>query len=114
MTVAANPMRFKCPICWCPEYQRVVVPRERGAPYETEFLCCLGCSAMFIDPELFTAATVFRDEVDKAEIPRGAPEKALQSQSLQYRYWLARARRQPGAWDPTSEDVRRLRDRYRQ
>ena len=90
------------------------MPRERGAPYETEFLTCLGCSVMFIDPELFTAGTAFREEITKAvKPPGGSPEEALQSQALRYRFWHARAKRQPGVWEPTSEDVRRIRERYR-
>lgn len=110
-------MQLRCPICSCPAYQRVVVLRERGAPYETDFLCCLGCSAMFIDPELFTAATEFREEVEKAShatVGALSPGAALQSHALRTRFWIARAKTLNGSWEPTSEQVLRLRERYRQ
>jgi hypothetical protein len=109
---ARSPVPFKCPICSCPEYQRVVVPRQHGAPYVTDFLCCLGCSVMFIDPELFTAATAFRVEVEGAA--RGAPEASLQSHALHARFWIARAKTLNGGWEATSEEMLRLRERYRQ
>lgn len=114
-------MHLRCPICCCPEYQRVVVPRERGAPYETEFFHCIGCSLMFTEPELFTEALVFgKESEDKGSAPSdygpnsGAPAAALDQQALRYRFWRAKARRERGGWEPTSDDVLRVRDRYRQ
>lgn len=97
-----------------PEYQRVVVPRQHGEPYATDFLCCLGCSVMFIDPELFTASTVFRVEVEGAARAIGAPEAGLQSHALRTRFWLARAKTLGGGWEPTYEQMLRLHERYRQ
>src|SRR5687768_7575060 len=70
-------LQFKCPVCGCPEFQRVVVPKSRGAPYETEFYHCLGCSVMFLEPELFTAARTF----SKAVQPRGAGAQDVKFQS---------------------------------
>jgi hypothetical protein len=114
-------MQFQCPVCSCPEYQRVVVPRPQGAPYETEFFHCLGCSLMFTEPALFTEALVFRTQQDaKADAPdecgpnSGAPAAALDQQALRYRFWHAKAKRERGWWEPTSEEVLRVRDRYRQ
>lgn len=110
-------MRFKCPVCSCPEYQRVVVPRERGEPYRTDFLCCLGCSVMFIDPELFTTAPAFREEAEKAghvAAEARSPNASLQAQELHTRFWLARAKTLGGGLEPTSQEMLRLRDRYRQ
>lgn len=110
-------MCFKCPVCSCPEYQRVVVPRERGDPYATDFLCCLGCSVMFIDLELFTTAPTFRTEVERAKSAAASAlsaDAALQSHALRTRFWMARARTAGGGGKPTSEQMLRLRERYRQ
>jgi hypothetical protein len=97
------------------------VPRQHGAPYETEFFHCLGCSLMFIEPELFTEAPVFRKLQDeKAEAApsyapnSGAPATALDQQALRYRFWKAKAKRERGWWEPTNEEISRVRDRYRQ
>lgn len=112
-------MQFKCPVCECSAYQRVIVLKERGALYETEFFHCLGCSLMFLEPDLFTASSAFREE-QRATVKleagpnSGAPNQALGAQSMRSRFWYARARRLRGGWEPTSDEVARLRDRYRQ
>src|SRR5690242_11543750 len=99
MALYGSEVQFKCPICWCTDYQRVVVPRPHGAPYQTEFFCCLGCSAMFIDPELFTAATAFREEVAGTERKSDrSPEAAMQAHALRTRFWRARAKTLHGGW----------------
>jgi hypothetical protein len=114
-------VQFRCPICACSEYQRIVVPRAHGAPYETEFFTCLGCSVMFAEPELLTAAQEFRkehrvaaDAVEDYGPNSGAPTDALRSQALRYRYWKAKTKRERGGYEPTSEDIVRMRERYRQ
>jgi len=105
-------MPFRCPLCSCPEYQRVVVPKERGAPYETEFFHCLGCSLMFLEPELFAAANEYR-ETSPQHI-EGAPGVALRSDAIRSRFWAARAKRENGGLQANSEAILRVRDRYRQ
>lgn len=107
-------MQFKCPVCTCPEYQRVVVPRPQGDPYATDFLCCLGCSVMFLDPGLFTAASEFRTEVEGTVRATGAPGASMQGHALRSRFWIARAKTLGGGWEPTPEEMIRLRERYRQ
>ena len=76
---------------------------------------------MFTEPELFTQALVFREECDEkasagqdSSPRRGAPAAALDQQALRYRFWHAKAKRERGWWEPTSEEVSRVRDRYRQ
>ena len=115
-------MPFKCPLCHALEYQALVVPRQRGAPYQTEFFHCLGCSVMFTEPELFTAAPAFqmeqariaKEDAARDHVPGGLAARAsLRSQALRYRFWHAKAKREHG-WEPTSEQVLRVRNRYRQ
>lgn len=109
-------MSFRCPVCSCLEYQRVVVPRDVGAPYETEFFHCLGCSAMFLEPELFTAAPEHRKSAPAAW-PIGAAERSMLSQRIRVRFWIAKARRLcggDGGMDPSDEEILRVRRRYRQ
>jgi hypothetical protein len=105
-------MPFQCPICSCPEYQRVVVPREPGAPYATQFFHCLGCSVMFVEPELFSVATAFKQDVR----PRGEgmQDQRLYSDNIRVRFWMAKAKRENGGLEPTSEQMLKVRDRYRQ
>lgn len=85
-------MQFRCPICECSVYQRVVVPRVGGAPYETEFFHCLGCSVMFLEPELFAVSPAFRDEQRASAAGEvgpnsGAPSEALAAQTMRSRFW---------------------------
>lgn len=47
-------MAFKCPVCACIGYNRVVVLRPNGRRYETSFFACSNCTAMFLDPDRFT------------------------------------------------------------
>jgi hypothetical protein len=87
--------------------------------YETEFFHCLGCKVMFLEPELFTAAPAFlTEQQERSRGPEGdtlgAPQEALRSQALRSRLWIARARRERGGWEPTAEEVLRMRNRYRQ
>lgn len=77
---------------------------------------------MFLEPELLTAAPFFREEQERArkddgygDAPgSGAPMDALRSQALRYRFWHAKAKRERAWWEPTSEEVLRVRERYRQ
>src|SRR5262245_34499997 len=45
---------FLCRICGSREYERVVVRRRDGRPYDTAFYACMGCTTMFGDPERFS------------------------------------------------------------
>jgi hypothetical protein len=75
---------------------------------------------MFLEPELFTAALAFRQEQSEAtraapgEPNSGAPADSLRSQSLHYRFWQAKAKREGGGWEPTSDEVSQVRQRYGQ
>jgi hypothetical protein len=82
------------------------VARPHGAPYQTNFFHCLGCSLMLTEPELFTSAIEFRKQRDEnAAVPQeygpssGAPAAALDQQALRYRYWHAKAKRERGWWN---------------
>ena len=43
---------------------------------ETEFFHCLGCSLMFLEPELFTAAPDYRKTATQPPVGAPAPEHA--------------------------------------
>ena len=75
---------------------------------------------MFQEPELLTAAPEFRQQLTAVDAPvdggqgTGAPIDALRSQAIRARFWKAKTRRELGWWEPTTEQVSRVRDRYRQ
>jgi hypothetical protein len=46
---------FCCRICGSREYERVVVRRRDGKPYDTQFFACMGCTTMFGDPSKYSA-----------------------------------------------------------
>lgn len=45
---------WRCPLCLCGIYHRVVVSRPNGDQYQTEFYQCMRCTNMFIDPDSYT------------------------------------------------------------
>jgi len=47
-------MSFSCPVCSCPTYSSVVVPRPKGGSYTTSFFACGDCTTMFLDPAKYT------------------------------------------------------------
>lgn len=98
-------MRFQCPVCDSPECDRVIVERPDGSAYRTEFFFCLGCTMMFREPELFTAAPELRRTFVTSDAPRMAHEVSLMRQELEHRYVRARLKRCGGGMEPTSEQV---------
>jgi hypothetical protein len=46
---------FLCRTCGSREYERVVVRRRDGKPYDTSFYACMGCTTMFGDPTKYSA-----------------------------------------------------------
>lgn len=46
---------FYCRTCGSREYERVVVRRRDGKPYDTAFFACMGCTTMFGDPTKYSA-----------------------------------------------------------
>jgi hypothetical protein len=46
---------FCCRTCGSREYERVVVRRRDGKPYDTAFYACMGCTTMFGDPTKYSA-----------------------------------------------------------
>lgn len=42
-------------MCGSREYERVVVRRRDGKPYDTAFFACMGCTTMFGDPTKYSA-----------------------------------------------------------
>src|SRR5262245_47879929 len=46
---------FYCRTCGSREYERVVVRRRDGRPYDTAFYACMGCTTMFGDPAKYSA-----------------------------------------------------------
>lgn len=87
------------------------MPRAPQGPYATDFFHCLGCGVMFVEPALFSAAPTFTQDVR----PRGSDIQGvrLHSDNIRVRFWRARARRENGGLEPTSEQILKVRDRYR-
>lgn len=46
---------FLCRICGSREYERVVVRKRDGKPYDTAFFACMGCTTMFGNPAKYSA-----------------------------------------------------------
>jgi len=46
--------RFRCPICKAEQYQIVSIERPGQGPYQLPMYACNGCTAVFLDPWLFT------------------------------------------------------------
>lgn len=44
---------WRCPLCGCTAYERVIVAKANGTTYLTEFHQCTACSAMFKHPGRF-------------------------------------------------------------
>ena len=55
MNAAPPTPYFCCRICRSREYERVVVRKRDGKPYDTAFFACMGCTTMFGDPEKYTS-----------------------------------------------------------
>ena len=55
MSAAPPTPFFYCRICGSREYERVVVRRRDGKPYDTAFFACMGCTTMFGDPSKYSA-----------------------------------------------------------
>lgn len=106
-------MDFQCPICKCDLYRSVTVMRADGELYQTEFFACWGCTVMFREPELFSAAPSVKDLPYASRGPM-AYELSLAHQSFLDRYWTARVKRENGGREPKPEEVSRARSRYRE
>jgi hypothetical protein len=105
-------MSFRCPIYDCQFYDRVTVRKGEHDLYDTEFFTCLGCSVMFLEPELLTLAPDFK-RTARADNPQMCHEVAALHQARLYRFWEARATRENGGMTPKLEQILRLRSRYR-
>ena len=101
-------MRFQCPICGSPSYQRVVIERRKGKRYETQFFECLGCSVMFREPELFTLSPALREEIERTPKSTMAWATSHNYQRLVHRYARVSAKRRNGGTEPTAEQVTAL------
>lgn len=47
-------MSISCPVCSCPTYSSVVVPRPKGGTYTTSLFACTDCTTMFLDRAKYT------------------------------------------------------------
>ena len=97
-------MKWKCPICTCPDHASIDVVRPDGSLYRTDFFRCAACSMMFMEPELANRDTIDAFGTD-GFTPQMAHDHSLLNQALTYRYWAARLKRQKGGQVPKSEDV---------
>lgn len=55
MNAAPPSPYFYCRTCGSREYERVVVKKRDGKPYDTSFYACMGCTTMFGDPIKYSA-----------------------------------------------------------
>lgn len=96
-------MNWSCPICQGGQYTRAVMSRADGQEYESQFHVCLGCSAVFIEPALFAGAKA----VHELYPPKSsmAHEDSLERQSMERRFWAARAKRLSGMTTEPSNTV---------
>ena len=112
MPLPAKAKCWRCPICYAPEWTRIVLTSARQEQHATQFRACLGCSVVFIEPQLFADASSVR-KIYSSE-PTLAHEFSLQQQSLERRFWEARAKRMSGlTTDPPSATVETLMRRGR-
>jgi len=47
-------MPFRCRLCRAESYEPVTVRRPDGSLYRSTLLACVGCSAVFLDPDRFS------------------------------------------------------------
>jgi hypothetical protein len=45
---------FLCRICGSRDYEKVIVKKRDGRPYDTPFFACMGCTTMFGDPTKYS------------------------------------------------------------
>ena len=62
---------FECPVCKHRRFYRILVQRDRQAPYRTAFYGCFGCSVMFTDPYRFTQSVKTQRNFGSASYVRG-------------------------------------------
>lgn len=80
------------------------MPRGDGCAYDTDFFQCKGCTVMFREPSLFAAALDYRSQAPAAQ-PTMASDVSQLYQSLDWRYWEARATRLNGGIRPANEII---------
>ena len=99
-------MNWTCPICACPQYVSVTVARPKGGRYRTEFHRCASCTALFLEPELFSAeaidAGLHRTAEELTKVPALAANLHLE---LASRYLRAKLKREGGGAEPKPEAV---------
>lgn len=54
MSVAPPIPYFLCRTCGSRDYERVIVRKRDGRPYDTPFFACMGCTTMFGDPTKYS------------------------------------------------------------
>jgi hypothetical protein len=92
---------------------RALMTRGHQEEYPTQFRICLGCSVVFIEPELFAAASTVRSLYSQE--PTMAHEISSERQAIERRFWQARAKRLNGGskLEPPSSEVAQLMRRGR-
>jgi hypothetical protein len=105
-------MEWRCPVCHGSEYMRAIMTGADRREYPSQFFACLGCSVVFIEPELFAQSASVRDlPTAKSAM---AHEASLVRQQLEYRFWEARAKRLSGmTTDPPTAEVAAMMRRGR-
>lgn|GEM_PF-2203698 len=68
MSVSPPTPFFYCRICGSREYERVVVRKRDGKPYDTAFFACMGCTTMFGDPARYSAPPP-KEKVTRIDAP---------------------------------------------
>lgn len=90
----SNMGRWSCPVCHAGDYMRAMLSRGPHE-YPSQFHFCLGCSAVFIEPQLFMSAPHVVDLFPPLSNPM-SHELSLRRQAIERRFWEARAKRLRG------------------
>jgi hypothetical protein len=107
-----NTGKWTCPICQAGDYMRAMLSRGRNE-YPSQFRVCLGCSTVFIEPQLFAEALRVAELFPPLSTP-ALHDASLRRLAIERRFWAARARRLSGLkTDPPDHAVIELMRRGR-
>jgi len=101
-------MSFKCPTCGCLFYDQFIARRKGGKSQRTELHFCMGCTTVFLEPDLFSAAPELKSAAP-VKLPDMQGDIGTLQREIATRYWSARATRERGGVPARKEDVVRLR-----
>lgn len=101
-------MPFRCPTCGSLFYDQFIARRAGGKSQRTELHFCLGCTTVFLEPELYTEAPEFK-KTAPTKLPDMHSDQATLQREMAHRYWAARAKRDKGGVPQQSAAVFKFR-----